>query len=678
MHGEGKGGDDADEGGEDEWSAIEDDDSLLAASKAGLLEPLQDLGGPPAENEARRRARTLRLQRALDARDEYDPRDGRDRRARQLALLQRRVTAVRVYREPDPWDAAHADLLQPSKPQDAVRAGEAATVGGRGEPETKRGDSDGDRDREPTNGNGNAVADAPFNPHKLHIPPVTKSALSNPALLRLLVPPPTWGLSSAADPVRPGRRVSHLPLSTRFQDARDRVRERAQRAVEASALGHGHGRGVLGTPAERFEAVVFAYQDLVRLLFCFRRFRHRAHYLPKMLALLLRTTQYKRARALLAWKRQWLKALKANFSSEERAWKGFVGKTVTGRVKAAFRHLRRHVSVMRNERLDDFKLAQRIRSNPLCQRAFNRIVFPTLTQCFEALFDHSNQTGSTTEERARADHHFSSHRQRRFLRRWHRWSDAQADQRWPPAMHSDEPHTRSRIWTTSALPGVNIALNPETPHRQGSDLIRKLYGSDASDRLTRDRPRTMSRRRRQCISMMHGISEDARLRCAFAPPGYAPAALSSVHIQPPPQTSSQVRLCPAWVWAIMPRCSVVRSLPATPTPLPLQGTPLTRLEMRCACVRSLTSRHPKPLPRQPRHTRLARIRARLAGVFFARGFPAGRTRYRAATLRRPGSGSHGIVRAIRRGGGGRLRLDVPTQRAQPPRAAGGARGAAVR
>ena len=81
---------------------------------------------------------------------------------------------------------------------------------------------------------------------------------------------------------------------------------------------------VIGTPAERFEAIVFAYQDLVRLLHCFRRFRHRTYYLPKMQALLQRTVRYYQARALFTWKKQWIKTIKHNFSSEEKAWKGFV------------------------------------------------------------------------------------------------------------------------------------------------------------------------------------------------------------------------------------------------------------------------------------------------------------------------------------------------------------------
>ena len=41
--------------------------------------------------------------------------------------------------------------------------------------------------------------------------------------------------------------------------------------------------------------------------------------------------------------------------------------------------------------------------------------------CFEALFDLSNQTGCTTEERQRADVHYNVHRQVHVLRTWKRW-----------------------------------------------------------------------------------------------------------------------------------------------------------------------------------------------------------------------------------------------------------------
>ena len=131
----------------------------------------------------------------------------------------------------------------------------------------------------------------------------------------------------------------NIPLSTLYTILNlNKVRLRAQQAVESTAFSPassstagmgGAGQAftpstVLGTPAERFEAIVFAYQDLVRLLHAFRRFRHRTYYLPKMQALLQRTVKYYQARALLTWKKQWIKTIKHNFSSEEKAWKGFV------------------------------------------------------------------------------------------------------------------------------------------------------------------------------------------------------------------------------------------------------------------------------------------------------------------------------------------------------------------
>ena len=361
----------------------------------------------------------------------------------------------------------------------------------------------------------------PFFPHKLHISAVTKSALSNPANLRIIVPRPSWPVGSALDDLRPSRRVSHLPLAQRFQDARERVRQRAQQAVEAAAFSPTHLTTHLGTPAERFEAIVFAYQDLVHLMFAFRRFRHRTHYLPKMRALLERTAHYYQARAAAVWKRLWIKSIKHNFSLEERAWKGFVQGTLVRRTKYAFRKLRRNVSQLRNQRLDDFKLAQRIRGNALFLRAFNRMAFPVRMQCFEALFDHCNQTGSTTEERARADVHFTAHRKRHVLRTWRHWSVQMARERWPPALQSDLPQTRSRVWTSrgaAALPNFQSGGYGDTACQtvpKGTDILRKLYGSDTSDRLVRVVARPMGRRRRDLISMLYGVAEDARLSRAL-------------------------------------------------------------------------------------------------------------------------------------------------------------------
>ena len=42
--------------------------------------------------------------------------------------------------------------------------------------------------------------------------------------MRLVVPKPSWPLSAPGEDLRVSRRVSHLPLSSRFQDAREKVR----------------------------------------------------------------------------------------------------------------------------------------------------------------------------------------------------------------------------------------------------------------------------------------------------------------------------------------------------------------------------------------------------------------------------------------------------------------------
>ena len=143
-------------------------------------------------------------------------------------------------------------------------------------------------------------------------------------------------------------------------------------------------------------------------------------------------------------------------------------------------------------------------------RAFNRIVFPVLMHCFEALFDLSNQTGCTTEERSRADQHYNVHRQVHVLRTWKRWWLEMSRQRWSPALQSDEPTTQSRVWYGAASAVVTVGSLDTNRGQGGVDLVRKLYGSDISDRLTRDRPKPMSRRRRAGLSMMHAVA--GRLR----------------------------------------------------------------------------------------------------------------------------------------------------------------------
>jgi hypothetical protein len=47
-----------------------------------------------------------------------------------------------------------------------------------------------------------------------------------------------------------------------------------------------------GTAADRFDAVIFAYQDKVHLLQMFRRFRNRTYYNPRALLVSARTVQY--------------------------------------------------------------------------------------------------------------------------------------------------------------------------------------------------------------------------------------------------------------------------------------------------------------------------------------------------------------------------------------------------
>jgi hypothetical protein len=47
-----------------------------------------------------------------------------------------------------------------------------------------------------------------------------------------------------------------------------------------------------GTAADRFDAVIFAYQDKVHLLQMFRRFRNRTYYNPRALLVSARTVQF--------------------------------------------------------------------------------------------------------------------------------------------------------------------------------------------------------------------------------------------------------------------------------------------------------------------------------------------------------------------------------------------------
>ena len=191
------------------------------------LSSLQDLGGPPPDNEANRQAAALRRQIAQVSRDEFDPRDGHDQRAHQMGVTMKQITAVRTYPQVDAWDVAHAELLPtssvlpstvksplPSHQSSSKHTPPPSSSSERGYVETKHSEDN------PVN----PPLDTSFQPHKLHISAVTKSALSNPMNMRLVVPKPLWPLSGPGEDLRVSRRVSHLPLSSRFQDARERVR----------------------------------------------------------------------------------------------------------------------------------------------------------------------------------------------------------------------------------------------------------------------------------------------------------------------------------------------------------------------------------------------------------------------------------------------------------------------
>ena len=163
-------------------------------------------------------------------REEFDPRDGHDQRAHRMGVLMKQITAVRTYPQVDAWDVAHAELLSPSSsssvlpstiqsppppPQQSTRhTRPPPSSSERGDIESKRNE-----DHNPVH----PLPDSTFQPHKLHISSVTKSALSNPMNMRLVVPKPSWPLSRPGEDLRVSRRVSHLPLSIRFQDARERV-----------------------------------------------------------------------------------------------------------------------------------------------------------------------------------------------------------------------------------------------------------------------------------------------------------------------------------------------------------------------------------------------------------------------------------------------------------------------